>query len=121
MQMAGGGGGFLQAAQQGMFAIDMDSGRNMVMSIQQMRDELDDRLTRIQDLKVKAKLGDLPEAHAIADLNVKVASGDHQSLEEALIGFRDALEEAQHALEIGMKNYKQVDADAEHGVGRISP
>jgi hypothetical protein len=119
MQMAGGGGSFLQAAQQGMFAIDTESAGNMIMSIRQMQQKLDARLKQIDNLKIKAKLGDLPEAHAISNLNVRVAAGDHQSLEYALQGFAAALEEARQALEIGMKNYAQVEADAERGFRQI--
>lgn len=117
--MAGGGGSFLAAAQQGMFAVDTDSATQMTMSIQQMQDKLADRLLQMDILKVKAKLGDLPEAHAVADLNVRVASGDHQSLEFALQQFADALEEARQALEIGMKNYAQVETQAKQGLGQI--
>ncbi|MGH3534943.1 MAG: hypothetical protein ACRDQG_09575 [Pseudonocardiaceae bacterium] len=117
--MAGGGGSFLAAAQQGMFAVDTDSATQMTMSIRQMQDKLLYRLQKIDDLKVKAKLGNLPEAQAVADLNVRVASGDPQSLEFALLRFRDALEEVRQALEIGMKNYNQVEAQAEHGFRQI--
>ncbi len=117
--MAGGGGSFLGAAQQGMFAVDTASAGQMMMSIRQMQDKLSYRLQRIDDLKVKAKLGDLPEAHAIADLDVRVAAGDPQSLEFALLRFRDALEEVHQALEIGMRNYEQIEAQAEQGFRRI--
>jgi hypothetical protein len=119
MQMADGGGSFLAAAQQGHFAVDTDSAIQMTMSIQQMQKQLDARLKQIDDLKVKARLGDLPEAHAVADLNVKVAAGDHQSLEFALQRFSDALEEARQALEIGMRNYAQVEAQSEQGFRQI--
>lgn len=103
MQMAGGGGSFLGAAQQGMFAVDTTAGHNMVMSIRAMQDKLEEQLKRIYALKTQAKLGDLPEAREIAKLDSLVAAGDHQSLEEALLGFRDALKEARQALEIGMR------------------
>ncbi|MGH3534940.1 MAG: hypothetical protein ACRDQG_09560 [Pseudonocardiaceae bacterium] len=119
MQMAGGGGSFLAAAQQGMFAVDTDSAGNMIMSIRQMQRQLEKRLKEIGDLKVKAMLGDLPEAHAVADLNVRVAGPDHQSLEFALQEFAKTLEEARQALEIGMRNYAQVEAHAEQGFGQI--
>jgi hypothetical protein len=119
MQMAGGGGSFLTAAQQGMFAVDTDAGGQMMMSIQQMQEKLKERLKQIDRLKVRAKLGDLPEAHAIAELNVRVASGDQQSLEFVLHRFAEALEEARQALEIGMRNYAQVEAQAEQGFRQI--
>ncbi|MGH3811506.1 MAG: hypothetical protein ACRDUV_03475 [Pseudonocardiaceae bacterium] len=115
MQMAGGGGSFLGAAQQGMFAVDTASAGQMMMSIAQMREQLNDRLRRIQFLKTQALLGDLPEARAIADLDALVASGDQQSLEFALRRFAEALEEAHQALELGMRNYEQIEAQAEQG------
>lgn len=117
--MAGGGGSFLAAAQQGMFAVDTASAGQMVMSIRQMRERLNDRLKEIDRLKVRAKLGDLPEARAIAELNVQVASGDQQSLDFVLRRFAEALEEAEQALEVGMRNYEQIEAQAEQGFRRI--
>lgn len=118
--MAGGGGSFVGAAQQGMFAVDTASAGQMMMSIAQMREQLNDRLAQIHLLKVKAKLGDLPEAQAIADLDVQVASGDQQSLDFVLRRFVEALDEAQQALELGMRNYEQVEAQAEQGFRGIS-
>ncbi len=117
--MAGGGGSFVGAAQQGMFAVDTASAGQMMMSIRQMQDKLKDRLRRIDLLKVKAQLGDLLEAQAVADLDVRVASGDQQSLEFALHRFAEALEEAHQALEVGMRNYEQIEAQAELGFRRI--
>lgn len=117
--MAGGGGTFLGAAQQGMFAVDTASAGQMMMSIAQMRQRLDERLLQIDRLKTRAKLGDLPEAQAIADLDVRVASGDQQSLDFVLRRFAEALDEAHQALELGMRNYEQIEAQVEHGFRRI--
>jgi hypothetical protein len=117
--MAGGSGRFLAAAQEGRFAVDTAAANEMMMSIAQMRARLNERLAQIQRLKVRAKLGDLPEAQAIAELDARVASGDHQSLDYVLRRFADALEEAHQALEIGMRNYEQVEAQAEQGFRQI--
>ncbi|MGQ0773370.1 MAG: hypothetical protein ACT4NY_02965, partial [Pseudonocardiales bacterium] len=60
-------------------------------------------------------LGDLPEAKRISELDAEVAAGDHQSLEYVLQRFAEALDEAHQALEIGMRNYEQIEAQAEQG------
>lgn len=102
-----------------MFAVDTASAGQMMMSIRQMQERLEVRLKQLHLLKVKAKLGDLPEAQAIAELNVQVASGDEQSLEFVLHRFAEALAEAEQALEVGMRNYEQVEAQSEQGFRRI--
>lgn len=117
--MAGGGGAFLAAAQQGMFAVDTTSAGQMMMSIRQMQETLNVRLARIHQLRVQAKLGDLPEAQHIAGRNVLVASGDKQSLAFVLERFAEKLEEARQALEIGMRNYAEVEARTEQDLRRM--
>lgn len=116
MDAAAGASTFLAAAQQGMFAIDMAAGHTMVMSIEQMQATLIDQLEKVKLLKEQqAKLGGLPEAQAIAARDRQVASGDHggeQSLEFVLQRFKEALEEAQQALKIGMSNYAEFEAQA---------
>jgi hypothetical protein len=119
MQTAEGGGAFLAAAQQGMFAVDTESAGQMMMSIGQMRDRVNVQLRRIRDLTIEAKLGDLPEARGIAARDRQVASGDKQSLESVLQRFAEALQEAQQALEIGMRNYVELEAQAEQDFRRV--
>jgi hypothetical protein len=113
VQVAGGGGAFLAAAQQGMFAVDTESAGQLMMSIRQMQERLNDRLEQVRFLKMQAKLGDLVEAHAIAARNTQVASGDAQSLEFVLQRFREALQDAHQALEVGMRNYAELEAQTE--------
>lgn len=122
MQAAGAGGAFLAAAQQDMFAVDTAAGEKMVMSIEQIRTRLNDQLERIEYLKQKAKLGDFSEAHAIATRDALMAAGDdghERSLQFVPQRFAEALQEAQQALEIGIRNYAQVEAQAEQGFRRI--
>ncbi|MGH3793028.1 MAG: hypothetical protein ACRDQ9_19960 [Pseudonocardiaceae bacterium] len=119
MQLAGEGGTFLTAAQQGMFAIDTVAAGQMMTSIKQIQESLDKRLRRIDHLKTQAMLGDLQEAKAIAELDVRVASQDHQSLDFVLRRFDEALDHLQQAVEIGTRNYEQVDAQAAQGFRRI--
>lgn len=116
--MAGGFSKFVGAAQQGKFSIDTNSAREMIMSIGQIREQLNKKLNEIYALKVQAKLGDLPEAQAIAKLDMEVAAGDPQSLENVMKLFRERLEEAHQALEIGMRNYEQIEAQAEQDIRR---
>ena len=120
MQPADGGGSFLAAAQQGMFAVDTASAGQMMMSIGQMRETLNVRLARIHQLRAQAKLGDLPEAQVIAGRNELVASGDEQSLNFVLQSFAERLEEAHQALEICMRNYSEIEARAEQDLDRMS-
>ncbi len=119
MQTAAGGGTFLTAAQQGMFAVDTAAGDKMVASIKQIRTSLNVQLENIRYLQYQAKLGDLREAHAIAICDVQVATGDPQSLEFVMQRFAEALQEAQQALEIGMRNYTELEAQAEQDFRRI--
>jgi proline racemase len=86
MQTAAGGGAFLAAAQQGMFAVDMASAKKMVTAIEQIRTSLNDQLEIARLLKNQVKLGDFGEASAIAGLDRLVASGDEQSLDFRRIG-----------------------------------
>jgi hypothetical protein len=60
MQLAGGDGTFLAAAQQGMFAVDTASAGQMMMSIRQMQETLNIQLARIRELTIQTELGDLP-------------------------------------------------------------
>jgi hypothetical protein len=120
MQRTGEGSAFLTAMQQGMFAVDTASAGQMMMSIRQILEKLNERLARIHLLKEKARLGDLSEAQAIAGLNVLVASGgDELSLEFVLHRFAERLKEAHQALEIGMRNYAEIEAQAEQDYRRI--
>ncbi|MGH3721523.1 MAG: hypothetical protein ACRDRI_22285 [Pseudonocardiaceae bacterium] len=119
MQTAAGDGTFLAAAQQGMFAVDTAAGEQLVMSIGQMREKLNEQLERVRFLMNSAKLGDFPEAHAIAICDARVAAGDPQSLEFVLQRFAEALQDAHQALEIGMRNYAEFETQAEQGFRRI--
>jgi hypothetical protein len=119
MQTAAGGGTFLTAAQQGMFAVDTAAGEKMVASIKQIRTSLNDQLEIARFLKNEVKLGDFGEARTIAGLDRLVASGDEQSLEFVLQRFAETLENTQQALEIGMGNYTELEAQAEQDFRRI--
>ncbi|MGH3914677.1 MAG: hypothetical protein ACRDTC_14915 [Pseudonocardiaceae bacterium] len=101
------------------FAVDPVSANAMIMSIGTVRTELNRQLARINYLKEQAKLGDLPEARKIADLDTQVAAGDQMSLEYALQRFHEAIEEADYALKIGMRNYEQIEAEAEENFKRM--
>lgn len=120
MQPAGGGGSFLAAAQQGMFAIDTVAADQMMTSIEQIQESLNERLRRIYYLKrQEAMLGDLPEAQAIAKIDALVASGDPQSLEFVLQRFAEVLDDLHQAVQLGTRNYEQLDAQAAQGFQRI--
>jgi len=122
MQTAGGGGAFLAAAQQGMFAVDTASAEKMVTAIEQIRASLNDQLERLEYLKEKAKLGNLVEAHAIATRDALVAAGDdghERSLQFVLQRFAETLQEAQHALEISIGNYAELEAQAKQDFRQI--
>lgn len=122
MQTAGGGGAFLAAAQQGTFAVDTASAKKMVTAIEQIRTSLNDQLKRLEYLKEKAKLGDLAEAHAIATRDALVAAGDdghERSLQFVLQRFAETLQKAQHALEISIGNYAELEAQAKQDFRQI--
>jgi aminoglycoside phosphotransferase len=120
MQLAGGGGSFLAAAQQGMFAIDTVAANQMMASIEQIQESLEERLRRIHDLKTEAMLGDLHEAQAIAKIDTLVAAGDPQSLDFVLRRFTEILNDLHQAVETCTRNYEQVDTQASQGFRRIS-
>ena len=120
MQLAGDDGTFLAAAQQGMFAIDPVAADQMMMSIEQIQENLDERLMRIHDLKTQAMLGDLHEARAIAKIDTSVAAGDPQSADFVLRRFAEVLNDLHQAVEICTRNYEQVDAQAAQDFRRIS-
>ncbi len=121
MQLAGGGGTFLAAAQQGMFAIDTVAADQMMTSIKQIQESLTERLMRIHHLKrQEILLGDLREAQAIAKIDALVAAGDPQSLEFALQRFAEVLDDLHQAVETCMRNYEQDDAEAAQGFRQIS-
>jgi hypothetical protein len=121
MQLAGEDGTFLAAAQQGMFAIDTVAADKMKMSIEQIQESLDELLIQTQHTeRQRVMLGDLREAQAIATLDTSVASGDQQSLDFVLWHFAGVLDDLHQAIEIGTRNYEQVDAQAAQGFRRIS-
>ncbi|MGH3684264.1 MAG: hypothetical protein ACRDQY_05005 [Pseudonocardiaceae bacterium] len=120
MQLAGEDGTFLSAAQQGMFAIDTVVAGQMKTSIEQIQEVLEQRLKRIGQLKTQAMLGDLQEARAIAGLDVRVASHDHQSLDFVLRRFDEALGHLHQAADTCTRNYEQVDAQAAQGFRQLS-
>ncbi|MGH3770907.1 MAG: hypothetical protein ACRDRW_05860 [Pseudonocardiaceae bacterium] len=113
MQPAGEGVSFLEAAQQGMFAIDTEAAGQIMKSIEQIKEALAERLMLIHNIKhEKIPLGDLNEAQAIATLDALVASGDQQSLDFVLWRFGVDLDNLCQVVEICMRTYEQVDAQA---------
>ncbi len=121
MQLAGGGGTFLAAAQQGMFAIDTVAAGQMMTSIEQIQESLNERLRRIYHLsRQEITLGNLLEAQIIAKLDVRVASGDQQSLDFVLQRFSEVLDDLHQAVEFCMRRYEQDDAQAAQRLGGIS-
>jgi len=106
----GGMAAMTYAATQGHFAVDAATGAGLMRSLSQMRDHLNVLLVDARKLDRKTPLGDLPEAHAVSDLNREVAAGDSQSLMSVLLQFRASLEQAHEAVRLGMANYEQVDA-----------
>lgn len=121
MAMVGAGvmGGLVDAANQGMFAVDTVTGATMSNSIGAMHDQVIASLQRIQYLKTEAKLGDMPEALRVAQLNALVAAGDPQSLQFVLQRFAEALERAEEAVRVGMRNYEQVEQMNAQGANGI--
>lgn len=103
--------GMVQAAASGHFAVDPGTGRDLMMSLGQMLEEVDTVLEKAKDLDRRTPLGDLPEALAISDLNQRVAVGDPESLFPVLEQFRASLQQAYDAVRQGMTNYAQVDAE----------
>lgn len=104
-------GGMAAAAAAGHFAVDPDTGQQLMMSLGQMRDELDSVLASAKRLNRETPLGDLEEARAISELNRQVASGDQQSLVHVLQLFKTSLDQAYEAVRLGMANYQQIDAE----------
>jgi hypothetical protein len=102
--------GFTAAAAAGHFAVDQATGQQLVQSLGQMRDQVDQLLLNARHLDRKVQLGELPEALAVSDLNRTVAAGDSQSLIAVLQQFKTSLEQAHQAVQLGMSNYEQVDA-----------
>jgi hypothetical protein len=120
MQLAGGGGTFLGAAQQGMFAIDTEAATHMMTSIEQIQESLDERRRRIRYLAEQVMLGDLKEAQAIAELDTQVASGGSHSLNDVLRRFSEELDHLHQAVEACIRNYQQDDAQAAQHFRQIS-
>jgi hypothetical protein len=115
--------GMVQAAASGHFAVDPGTGEQLMMSLGQMLDEVDTVLEKAKYLDREVQLGDLPEARAVAKLNREVAAGDPQSLHDVLQQFKTSLQQAHEAVQRGMTNYAQVDAEiaANHDRGLQGP
>lgn len=60
-------------------------------------------------LAFRSKMGASDYARAVADFNVKVASGDEQSMIPNLIAMRDGIEKAREAMVIARKNYRETE------------
>lgn len=106
MQLAG----MIQAATAGHFAVDPGTGAELMRSLTQMREGLKTLRADAHQLDRETPLGDLPEAQAVSDLNRQVAAGDPQSLISVLLQFESSLEQAHAAVQLGMANYEQVEA-----------
>jgi hypothetical protein len=111
MQISGFGGmaGMAHAAAQGQFAVDPDTGRQLLEPLSQMREAVDSALRMARRLDRPTPLGDLDEALAVSDLNRQVVAGDNQSLVHVLNQFRASLDQVHEAVRQGMANYEQVD------------
>ncbi|MBV9142943.1 MAG: hypothetical protein JO115_18860 [Pseudonocardiales bacterium] len=121
MQRAGEGDTFLATAQHGMFAIDPEAAAQLMRSIEQIQESLQQRLLQIQNLKrQKIMLGNLPEARAIAKLDAQVASGDHQSADIVLWRFAEALDHVYQAIGSCVQRYEHDDEQAAQDFQRIS-
>lgn len=118
MQQANVGSAFVAAALGGGFAVNTAAAQQMLMSIGQMQLELTRRMKLIDQLVDQAKLGDLEEARFVSKLDTQVAAGGPESLDHAMRRFADALAEAHQAVQIGMKNYAEVEALAAKGFRR---
>jgi alpha-D-ribose 1-methylphosphonate 5-triphosphate synthase subunit PhnG len=111
MQAAGGMAGMAKAAYDGHFAVDPGTGEQLMMSLEQMREELDSVRASAGRLDRETPLGEMLEARAVSKLNQQVASGDEQSLLHVLEQFKTSLDQAIDAVRQGMANYQQVDTE----------
>lgn len=111
MQIAGFGGmaGMAHAAAQGQFAVDPDTGRQLLEPLSHMRASVEAVLKTASRLDRPTPLGDLDEARAVSDLNRQVVAGDTQSLLHVLNQFKASLDQVHEAVRQGMANYEQVD------------
>lgn len=120
MQPAGEGVSFLEAAQQGMFAIDTAAAKQIKQSIAEIQESVTVQLRQINNLKKQGILGDLVEAKAIESRNTLVAIGDSQSLEFVLNRFGEVLDDLDQAVEHCLRNYEQDDAQAARALWQLS-
>lgn len=111
-------GGLIGAAAAGSFAVDKDTGEKLMMDLSTMRTQVDGLLQKAAYLDRQVRLGELPEAQAIAQLNARVASGSPQSVLAVLRQFRVSLDQAYEAVRQGMANYDQVESDTRQNFER---
>ena len=121
MQPTGDGVSFLEAAQQGMFAIDTVAIGQIEAAITLIRDDVTAQMAQLDFLKTQIMLGDLDEAHAIAHIDTVVASADHHSLDFALRGFKDVLDDLCRAVEHCRQTYDQGDERSAQGLRQHGP
>jgi hypothetical protein len=95
------------------FAVDRDTGTNMIRSLSQMQQDVDAMVVRLDRVDREVCLGELEEARAVSAINRMVASGGENSARAVLTQFRESLNAAIVAVQQGMANYQEVEAATE--------
>ena len=104
-----GGSQLKTLAENGGFAVNEEGFQAYIKACDFFLDGFDKMLRDIHILARSAAMGDSEYAHAVADFNVKVASGDDESMIPNLGAMRDGIEKAREAMVIARKNYRETE------------
>lgn len=115
------GGQQLKAlAEGGGFAINEAGFQRYIQACDRFLHEYPDQLFKLEVLTRQAEMGGSVYAGQVAAFNVKVASGDAQSLIPNLELMADGIQKARDALVIARANYREADEEHNQTFANIS-
>ena len=88
------------------------AGEQLQRALGDQADELDEWISRGQNLARQAPLGDNPVANAVARDYADLASSGERSFVGVLTRYREVLRQAQEAIDEAMRTYRQADEHA---------
>ena len=88
------------------------AGEELRRALRDQADELDEWISRGQNLARRAPLGANPVADAVARDYAELASSGERSFVGVLTGYREVLRRAQDAIDDAMRTYRQADEHA---------
>lgn len=109
---------FLATARSGGWAVNDVGGQAILKAVRHGMDEIANVKSRIFHVAQPMKLGTSPDALVMVEFNKLVATGDARSFETNLDLFVEVLTQVEEAVQLAMRNYRNVEDDARQRIQR---